>query len=38
MGAAAPSIANSMQRDRTMFQQLDRDRNGTLTYHEFRAD
>ena len=37
MGAAAPSIANSMQRDRTMFQQLDRDRNGTLTYQEFRA-
>lgn len=36
-GLAAPSIAASADNSRSAFQALDRDRDGALTYEEFRA-
>jgi hypothetical protein len=36
-GIAAPSIAASAGTSRSAFQALDRDRDGVLTYEEFRA-
>jgi hypothetical protein len=36
-GLAAPSIAASADSSRSAFQALDRDRDGALTYEEFRS-
>jgi len=36
-GLAAPSIAASADNSRSAFQALDRDRDGALTYEEFRS-
>ena len=36
-GIAAPSIAASADNSRSAFQALDRDRDGALTYQEFRS-
>jgi hypothetical protein len=37
MGAAAPSLAHATQTSRTVFDQLDRNHDGVLTYREFRS-
>ena len=37
MGAAAPSLAHATQTSRAMFDQLDRNHDGVLTYEEFRS-
>ena len=37
LGAAAPSIAQSNQPSRSAFEELDRNRDSTLTYEEFRS-
>jgi hypothetical protein len=37
LGAAAPSLARSVQQTRPAFDQLDRDHDGVLTFREFQA-
>jgi hypothetical protein len=37
MGAAAPSLAHATQTSRAVFDQLDRNHDGVLTYREFRS-
>lgn len=37
MGAAAPSLAHATQTSRAVFDQLDRNHDGVLTYQEFRS-
>lgn len=37
VGAAAPSLAHATQTSRAVFDQLDRNHDGVLTYQEFRS-
>ena len=37
MGAAAPSLAHATQTSHAVFDQLDRNHDGVLTYQEFRS-